>query len=122
MIVGLIRLTLFHTQYETPSGPGAEVGEDLERASMTSSFERRTAEWFLVRRSRPGRGSLGGKKWSSSALLIVTGSEAPGRDGNLGVTLFLGATSSLAVQTLFGQVLARKSAQWEAFTLFMALE
>jgi len=29
MIVGLIRLTCFHTAYGTPLGPGAEEGEDL---------------------------------------------------------------------------------------------
>jgi len=40
-------------------------------------------------------GFLGGKKWSSSALLIATGPEASGREGNLGGSL--GATSCLAV-------------------------
>jgi len=53
-------------------------------------------------------------------LFIETGSEAPGREGNLGV--FLGATNCLAVLMLFGEILARKSAQYEALAFFMALK
>ena len=109
MIVGLMRLTFFHTEYGTPSGPGAEEGEDLERASLISSGVRGADEGFFLRRLLPGRGCLGGKKWSNSALLIATRPEASGREGNLGV--FLGTTSCLAVQMLFGEVFARKSAQ-----------
>ena len=101
------------------SGPGAEEGEDLVRASLISSLVRGVAEGFFLRRPLSGRGSLGGKKWSSSALLIATGSEASGREGNLGV--FLGVTSCLAVQMLSGEVFARKSAQYEACALLMAL-
>ena len=78
------------------------------------------AEGFFVRRPLPGKGSLGGKKWSTSALLIATGPEASRREGNLGV--FLGATSCLAVQMLFGDVFATKSVQLEAFALLMALQ
>ena len=70
---------------------------------------RGVAEGFLDSRPRSGRGSLGGKKCFRSALLIATGFEASGREGNLGV--FLGATSCLAVQMLFGEVFAKKSAQ-----------
>jgi len=103
-----------------PSGPGAEEGEDLERASPISFSVRGVAEGFLFRRPLLGRVSLGGKKWSRSALLIATGSEASGRGGNLGV--FLGATSCLAVHMLFGEVFARKSAQYKAFALLMALK
>jgi len=44
MIVGLIRLPFFHRAYGTLSGPGAEEGEDLERANMISSFVRGVAE------------------------------------------------------------------------------
>jgi len=95
MIEGLAMFIFFHTEYGSPSGPGAEEGELLERASLTSSLVRGVAEGFLDRRPLPGRGSLGGKKWFRSALLIAIGSEAPGREGNLGV--FLGATSSFAV-------------------------
>ena len=84
------------------------------------SLERRTAEGFFFRRPLLGRLTSGGKKWSSSAWLILTGSEAPGREGNLGV--FLGATSCLALQMLFGQILERMSAQYEALALFMALK
>ena len=67
------------------------------------------AKEFFFRRPLLGRGSLGGKKWSWSALLIATGSEASGRKGNL--VVFLGATSCLAVHMLSGEVFARKSAQ-----------
>jgi len=109
MIVGLIRLTLFHTESGTPSGLEAEEGEDLERAFAISSLERGTAEGFFFRRPLLSRVFLGGKKWSSSALLIVTVSETPEREGNLGV--FLRATSSLAIQRLVDEVLVRKSAQ-----------
>jgi len=49
MIVGLTRLTYFHTEYGTPSGPGAEEGEDLERASLISADVRRVAEGFCNR-------------------------------------------------------------------------
>jgi len=81
----------------------------LERASLTSSLVRGVAEGFSFRRPLLGRGSLGGKKWSRSALLIATGPEASGREGNLGV--LLGMRSCLAVQMLSGEVFARKSAQ-----------
>jgi len=107
-IAGLMRLTLFHTEYRIPSGPGAEEGEDLERASLKSSVVSGVAEGSFFRRPLPGRGSLGRKKWSRSALLIATGFEASVREGNLGV--FLGATNCLAVQMLFGEVFARKPA------------
>ena len=56
----------------------------MERASLTSSLVRGGAEGFLVRCPLLGMGSLGGKKWFKSALLIATGSEASGREGNLG--------------------------------------
>jgi len=49
MIEGLMRFTLFHTEYGTPSGPGAEEGELLARASLMSSTVRRTAEGFFAR-------------------------------------------------------------------------
>ena len=81
----------------------------MGRASLTSSDVRGAAERFLLRRTLLGRGSLGGMKSSSSALLIATGPEESRREGNLG--LFLGVTSCLAVQMLFGEAFARKSAQ-----------
>jgi len=80
----------------------------LERASLISSDVRGAAEGFLVRRPLLGRGFLGGKKWSSSALLIATGPEASGREGNVGV--FLRATNCLAVQMLFGEAFVKRSA------------
>jgi len=66
-------------------------------------------ERFFGRRPVRGRGSLVGKKESRSALFTASGSEASRRKGNLGV--FLGASSCSAVQMLFGEVFARKSAQ-----------
>jgi len=107
-IAGLMKLTFFHRESGMPSGPRAEEGADLERASLISSPVRGVDEGSLFRRSLLGRGSLGGKKWPRSALLIATGLETSRREGNLGV--FLGATSCLAVHMLFGEVFARKSA------------
>ena len=59
----------------------------MERASLISSSDRGIAKGSGLRLPILGRGSLGGKKLSSSALLIVTGSEGRGREGNLGVFL-----------------------------------
>jgi len=44
------------------------------------------AEGFLFRWPLRGRGSSGGKKWARSALLIATGLEASGKEGNVSVT------------------------------------
>jgi len=90
-------------------GPGAEVGEELDRASLTSSFDRGTAEGFRARQPLQGSGFLGGKKWSSSALLMATGWETPRTEWNLGV--LLGVTSCLAVHILFEKGLGRRSPQ-----------
>jgi len=81
---------------------------------------RGTAEEFFVRRPLLRRGLLWGKKWFSSPLLIATGPEASGREGNL--VVFLGAISCSAAQMFFGEVFAIKSAQSEAFPLLMALK
>jgi len=62
MIERLIRLTFFHTAYGILSGPGAEEGEDLGRASLISSLVRGVAEGLLFRGPLLCRGSLGGKK------------------------------------------------------------
>jgi len=80
MIAVLTRMTFCHTEYRIPEGPGAEEGEDLERASFISSDVREAAAGFLLRRPLLGRGSLGDKKWSSSPLLIATGPEAAARE------------------------------------------
>ena len=42
--LGLVAFTLFPTEYGTPSGPGTEEGEDLDRAAAISSLVRATAE------------------------------------------------------------------------------
>ena len=68
---------------------------------LISSSVSGVAEGCLFRRPLLGRSSLEGKKWSRSALLIATRFEVSGREGNLGV--FLGPTSCLAVQMLFGR-------------------
>jgi len=76
MIAGLMRLRVFHTVEGIPSGPGAKERENLSWGTLISSLEMGAAEWSFVRRPLPGRGFLGGKKWSGSALLIATGLEA----------------------------------------------
>ena len=95
-----------------PSGPGAEEGEDLARVWVISSLERGRAEGALLRRPLQGMMPLRGKKWSCSTLVIVTGSEASRRERNLGAWLWV--TSCLAVQMVFGEVLARRSTYYEA--------
>ena len=77
-------------------------------------------EGYFFRRPLLGMLPLGGNKWSSSAWLIMIGAEAPGREGNLGV--FLGTSNWLAVQMLFGEILARKSAQYEGLAYLIALK
>ena len=83
-----------------PLGPGAGEGEgeDVLRACLISSLVRGGAKRSRDRCPLGGTGSFSGKKWSRRALLIDTGSEAPRREGNLGV--FLGATYCLAVHML----------------------
>ena len=112
--------TLFQTEYGTPSGPGAEEGENLARAAATSSLVRGTADGCRWRRPRVGSSGFGGKKWSRRALLIYTGELAPGRSGNRGV--LWGVTNFFAVQMLWGVVLARESVQWEFLAFFIALK
>ena len=46
--------TFFHTAYETPSGPGADEGEDLARALAISSLVSGTAEGLRWRRPLGG--------------------------------------------------------------------
>ena len=101
--------TLFETEYGTPSGPGAEDGEDLVRAAVISSLVRGTAEGCQWRRPHIGCSGCGGKNWFRRASLISTGELAPGRSGKRGV--LLGVTNFFAVQMLWGDVLASKSVQ-----------
>ena len=112
--------TLFQTEYGTPSGPGAEEGEDLARAAAISSLVRGTAEGCRWRRPGIGSSGFGGKKWVRRASLISTGELAPGRSGNRGV--LRGVTNFFAVQMLWGVVLARKSVQWEVLAFFITLK
>jgi len=81
MIVELIRLTHFHTEEWTPSGPGGEKGEDSDSVSLISSLDMGTDERSCERRPLPARGSLGGKRWSGRTLLIATESVEPRREG-----------------------------------------
>ena len=112
--------TLFQTEYGTPSGPGAEEGEDLARAAAISSLVTGTAEGYLCRRLRVGSSGFVGKKWAWRASLISSGESAPGRSGNCGV--FQGVTNFFAVQMFWGLVLATISVQWEFLALFIALK
>jgi len=59
---GLTLVTFCQVEYSTPSGQGAEVGEQLERAPATSLFVRGGA--FANGMSLDGavNGSMGGKK------------------------------------------------------------
>ena len=118
--LGLVVFTFFQTKYGTPSGPGAEEGEDLARAAAISSLVRGTAKGCQWRQPRVGSSAFGGKKWSRRALLISTGELAPGISGNRGV--LRGVTNFFAVQILWGVVLARKSVQWEFLAFFIALK
>jgi len=70
---------------------------------------RGVAEGFFFRRLLLGKGSLEGEEIIQKCVVDRDGFEASGWEGNLGV--FLGATSLLAVQMLFGEVFARKSPQ-----------
>ena len=54
--------TFFHTEYGTPSGPGAEEGEDLARALEISSLVSGTAEGSRWRGSLGWSTGLGAKK------------------------------------------------------------
>ena len=74
------------------SRPGAQEGEDLLKTCLISLTLRGSAEGSCDRRTLGGRGSWVGNKWSKRALLIETGSVAPGREGNLRV--FPGVTNS----------------------------
>jgi len=75
-------------------------------------------EGFFLNPLLLGKVPLWGKKCSSCAWFMATGSEVSGSEGHLGV--FLGATSCLSIQMLFGQVLARKSAQYQALAFLKA--
>jgi len=83
-------------------------------------FGKGDSGWLLPKLASARQGALGGKKCSSSALLMPTRSPASRSEGNQGV--FLGATSCLAVQVLLGEVLARKSAQYEALAFLRTLK
>ena len=109
--------TFFQTEYGTPSGPGAEEGEDLARAAAISSLVRGAAEGYQWRRPCNGSSGFGGKKWSRRGLLISSGELAEGRSGNRGI--LRGATNFFAVQMLWGVVLARKSVQWDFLAFFI---
>ena len=61
-MLGLVTFTLFQTEYGTPSGPGAEEGEDLARAAAIPSLVRETAEGCRWRRPRVRSSGFGGKK------------------------------------------------------------
>ena len=117
--LGSMLITLFKTEDGTPSGSGAEEGEDLASAAAISSLVSGTAEWLRWRRPLGGSSAFGGKMWLRRASLISTGELAPGNSGKRGV--FLGATNFFAVQILWGVVFARKSAQWKFSAAFIAL-
>ena len=77
--------TLFQAGYGTPSGLGADEGEDLARVLASSSLVSGITDVLRQRRSLGGRSGLGGEKCLRSASLILTGESAPGRSGKRGV-------------------------------------
>jgi len=58
---GVYKVNFLPHGVRDPSGPGAEEGEDLERANLISSLVRGVPEGFFFRCPLLGRGSLGGK-------------------------------------------------------------
>jgi len=69
-----VRLTIFHTEYRVPSGPGAKEGQDLLNPYLITPLVRGSAEGSYDRLPLAGRGSFGGKKWFRRALLMETAS------------------------------------------------
>ena len=118
--LGFVLFTLFQTEYGTPSGPGADEGEDLASSSAISSLVSGTAKGLRWRRPLGGSSGLGGKKWFRRASFISTGELAPGSSGKRGV--LRGATNFFAVQMSWGVVFARKSAQCKFLASFIALK
>ena len=103
-----------------PSGPGAEEGEHLLRASFISSWERRFVPGCGESLPLAGGGGLGGKKYWRSAVFIEVGVSAAGSVGKRGV--FRGATYCLAVQMFWGVVLAKKFDQYDPLACLIALK
>ena len=68
-IDGFILLTSFRVEYGLLSGPGAEVGEHLERANATSSVIRGGGGICGLSLGGGANGCLRGKKWSTSITL-----------------------------------------------------
>ena len=83
-IDGLILLTCFQVEYGIQSGPGAEVGEQLERAAAISSVVRGGVDLNGLSLGGGENGSLEGKKWSRRTLFICWGVSAPEREGKRG--------------------------------------
>ena len=77
----MILLTCYQVELGIPSGPGAEVGEHLERAAAISSVVRGGTNWCGLSLGGGEKGSLGGKKWSRRTSFICHGVLAPGREG-----------------------------------------
>ena len=90
--------TFFQTEYGTPWGQRAEVGENLARAPATSSSVSWVDEECGKRRPLGGSSGLGGKKWFRRASFILTRESALRSSGRQGV--FRGKTKFLAVQML----------------------
>ena len=82
--LGFTVFTFFQTEYGTPSGPGADEGEDLARAAVISSLVSGTAEGCWWRRPLSGSLGLGGKKWFRRASLISARELAQGDQGIAG--------------------------------------
>jgi hypothetical protein len=65
----------------TESGPGADEGEEEERASEISVWRRGSTSECGVRAAAWRGVGRGGKKWWRRAALISVGDSAPGMEG-----------------------------------------
>ena len=102
------------------SGPGAEEGEDLDRALVISSQVTAGTSAKTGHHVLHGWGASAGKKWRSRASLTSSGVLTPGNDGNLGT--WCPAAMRLAFQTVRWSVLRRKSPQCLFLALFTSLK
>ena len=102
------------------SGPSAEKGDDLRRASATSLLSSGSWSENGLRIAETGREVLRGKKWLSNASLIWVREVASGRLGNLGSTLPM--ANFFAIHIEWGVASARKDFQYLALAALIAFK
>jgi len=102
------------------SGPGAEDEENLRRAAEISLGRRGSTSLYGLRMEGTNGRGLGGKKWSSKALLSSSGEVASGKLGNRRVTL--PTANHFAVHMVLGVASAKKDFQCGAFAALIDLK